>query len=131
MIFDIFDIQLDSGVPIYEQIIAQMIYGIALGSLKPGETVLSVRKLAEHLVVNPNTVAKAYQELEKRGIVVVRRGQGMEVTDDGPAICRRQRQEILRERIRQTLREAALALTPEDLRRLVDEELARCNGKPK
>lgn len=125
----IFDIQNSSAVPIYEQIVAQIIYGIASGTLDRGAMIPSVRELSVQLLVNPNTVARAYQELERRGVVVSRRGRGMEVADDGPAICRKQRKEILRERIRGVLREATLALPEDDLRKLVDEELARCNGK--
>lgn len=125
----IFDLQPDSGVPIYEQIVSQLIYGIASGALPPGEMIRSVRELAEQLVVHPNTVARAFQELERRGVIVARRGRGMEVTAEGPAICQQQRQDIIRSRIRQTLREATLALPAEDIRQLVEEELAHVNGQ--
>jgi GntR family transcriptional regulator len=125
----LFDIQSDSTVPIYEQILSQLIYGIASGTLEPGAEIPSVRELAQQLVINPNTVSKAIQELERRGIVTARRGLKMEVTAEGPKLCRQQRQVILRDRIRQTLREAALALPVEDIRKLVEEELARTNGR--
>jgi GntR family transcriptional regulator len=126
----LFDIQTDSAVPIYEQILAQMIYNIAAGNPPPGELLpLSVRDLAQKLMVNPNTVARAVAELERRGIVTARRGMGMEVTPRGPALCRKQREDIVRQRVRAALREGALALPADDLRGLVEEELVRTNGK--
>jgi GntR family transcriptional regulator len=127
----LFDIHPDSGVPIYEQIVDQITFAIASGALEAGSLIPSVRELAhEHLLVNPNTVARAYQELERRGVVVARRGLGMVVTPDAPALCRQQRQDTVRGRIRQALREAvSSALPPEEIRKLVDEELARANGQ--
>jgi GntR family transcriptional regulator len=126
----LFDIQPDAGVPIYEQIVAQIIYGIASAAVEPGALIPSVRELAERLLVHPNTVARAFQELERRGVVTARRGKGMEVTAAAPALCRAQRQEIVRERIRHALREAASsAMPPTEIRQLVDEELSRANGR--
>jgi GntR family transcriptional regulator len=120
----------DGPVPIYEQIVAQVIYGVAAGALQAGTLIPSVRELAEKLLVHPNTVARAFQELEREGIVTARRGVGMEVTAAAPAVCQIRRQELIRERIRQALREAAAsALADEDIQGIVDEELARVNGK--
>ena len=67
-----------STVPIYEQIVSQVIFGVAAGGLVPGSLIPSVRDLAQRLLVHPNTVAKAFQELERRGVVSARRGIGME-----------------------------------------------------
>jgi len=126
----LFAIQTDSPVPIYEQIVAQVTYAVASGALEAGAMIPSVRELAGSLVVNPNTVARAYQELEQRGVVTAKRGRGMEVTPDAPATCRTERQSLIRGRIRQALREAAgSALSPDDIRQLVDEELTRVNGQ--
>jgi GntR family transcriptional regulator len=126
----IFDVEPDGPVPIYEQIVAQVIYGVAAGALGPGLTIPSVRELAERLRVNPNTIARAFQELERKGVVAARRGLGMEVTAEAPGLCRARRQELVRERIRAALREAASsALTPDQIRKIVDEELTRVNGK--
>ena len=126
----IFEIHPESPVPIYEQIVAQVTFGIASEALPVGGLIPSVRELAERLLVNPNTVARAFQELERRGVIASRRGRGMEVTPDAPATCRAQRREILRGRIRQALREAvSSALEPEEVRKLVEEELARANGR--
>ena len=85
---------------------------------------------AQQITVHPNTVAKAYQELERQGILEAKRGRGMEVTADAPRVCRVKRQEIIRGRIRDALREAvASALPPDEVRQLVEEELHRVNGK--
>lgn len=125
----ILDIQPDSPVPIYEQIVAKITFGIASGALEPGNMIPSVRELAQRLIVHPNTVARAFQELERRGVVEAKRGRGMEVTPAAPGTCRLQRQEIVRGRIRDALREAASsALSAEEIRKVVDEELARANG---
>ena len=125
-----FDLHHDSPVPIYEQIVDQITFAVASGALEPGTLITSVRELAGRLAINPNTVARAFQELERRGVVAARRGRGMEVTADAPELCRRQRQETVRGRIREALREAASsALTAEEIRKLVEEELARVNGQ--
>jgi GntR family transcriptional regulator len=128
MLFD--DLDADGPVPIYEQIVAQVVYHVAAGGLEPGLLIPSVRELAERLRVHPNTVARAFQELERDGILVARRGRGMELTAEAPALCRARRQELVRQRVRAALREAVRsALSPEQIRHLVDEELARVNGK--
>jgi len=124
------DIQADSPVPIYEQIVAQVTFGIASGAVEPGALIPSVREMAQQLLVNPNTVARAVQELERRGLVEAKRGLGMEVTAAAPRLCRAQRQEIVRGRIRAALREAASSALPhEEIRKLVEDELARSNGQ--
>jgi GntR family transcriptional regulator len=125
----ILDIHPDSPIPIYEQIVAQITFAVASGALDTGALIPSVRELAQRIVVNPNTVARAYQELERRGVLEARRGCGMEVTTRAPAACRAERQAIVRGRIRAALHEAvSSALSPEDIRRLVEEELTRVNG---
>ena len=125
----LFSVQPDGPVPIYEQIVAQVIYGVAAGTLPVGTFIPSVRELAETLVVHPNTVARAFQELERLGIVASRRGRGMEVTEKAPVACQTRRQALVRGRIRQALQEAvASVLEPEEIRRLFEEELARVNG---
>ena len=126
----LFDIDPNSPVPIFEQIVDQVVFHIASGGLEVGDLIPSVRELGTRLTVHPNTVAKAYQDLERQGVVATKRGRGMEVTAEAPAVCRAKRQEIVRGRIREALREAASsALSPEDIRQLVEEELTRVNGK--
>jgi len=126
----LFTIHADGAAPIYEQIVAQVIYGVAAGTLEAGGLIPSVRELAETLLVHPNTVARAFQELERAGIVTARRGVGMEVTAGAQAVCRAKRRELVQGRIRDALREAAASgLNVEEIRRLVEEETTAVNGK--
>ncbi len=119
-----------SSTPLYEQIVAQVIFAIASEGLKPGDLIPSVRELAQRILVHPNTVARSFQELERRGVVAARRGVGMEVTAEAPRICRDQRQEIVRAQIRDALHAAVASALPADaIRRLVEEELNHVNGQ--
>ena len=99
-------IDASSGAPIYLQIVNQMKYLVAAGRLAPGEEVLPIRALAEQLVINPNTVARAYLELERAGVVVKRQGSGTFVADSPPAVSKSRRQKILAERADALLAEA-------------------------
>ncbi len=79
------------GVAIYQQIVNQVKYLVASGRLKAGAELPAIRVLAERLVVNPNTVARAYRELEAAGIVEKRRTAGTFVSDQGSPLARRER----------------------------------------
>jgi GntR family transcriptional regulator len=94
------------GVPIYMQIVNQVKYLAASGRLKPGEEMPPIRVLADKLVVNPNTVARAYRELELAGVVTKRRTAGTYVSDAGSPLARRERLRILAERADALLAEA-------------------------
>ena len=87
------------GVPIYLQIVNQVKYLVAAGRLAPGEEIPPIRALAEQLVINPNTVAKAYHELEREGVVTKRHGSGTFISDNGSPLARRERLRILTQRI--------------------------------
>ncbi len=94
------------GVPIYLQIVNQVKYLVAAGRLAPGEELPPIRVLAEQLVVNPNTVARAYRELEAAGVVTKRRTAGTYVSDAGSPLARRERLRILTDRADHLLAEA-------------------------
>src|SRR5438309_7287641 len=64
------------GTPIYLQLMEQVRHAIETGALRPGEQLPGIRPLAEELVINPNTVAKAYRELEHEGVIELRQGAG-------------------------------------------------------
>ena len=102
-------IDANNGVPIYEQIGRQVKYAVANGSLLIGEHVPSVRELATQLAVNPNTVARAYRELQQAGVLVPIRGTGLAIAPEAPQKCREDRLEIVRERIHSVVREAQQA----------------------
>jgi GntR family transcriptional regulator len=95
-----------SGVPIYLQIVNQVTYLVASGRLREGEELPPIRGLAEKLLVNPNTVARAYRELELAGAVTKRRTAGTYVSGAGSRLARRERIRILTERIDALLSEA-------------------------
>ena len=94
------------GVPIYLQIVNQVKYLVASGRLAPGEELPPIRVLATQLVINPNTVARAYRELELSGILTKRRTAGTYVSAAGSPLARRERRKILIERIDALLAEA-------------------------
>ncbi len=94
------------GVPIYLQLVSQIKFLVSSGRLAPGEQLPPVRKLAEQLVINPNTVARAYRELEGEGVVTCRRGAGVFVADGVSPLARREQNRILAERVDVLLTEA-------------------------
>jgi len=94
------------GVPIYLQIINQIKYLVASGRLSAGEELPPIRVLAEKLLVNPNTVVRAYRELELAGVVVKRRTSGTYVSEAGSRLARRDRLKIIVQRIDALLAEA-------------------------
>ena len=94
------------GVPIYQQIVNQVKYLVASGRLASGQQIPPVRRLAEQLIINPNTVARAYRELEADGVIATRRGAGAFIADRGSPLARREQNRILAERIDVLLTEA-------------------------
>jgi len=114
-----------SGVPIYLQLMEQVKHSIETGALRPGEQLPGIRPLAEELVINPNTVAKAYRELEHEGVIELRHGAGAFVAGNAGA-------KKLTEKVRagQAIVAAAVGrlrargVTDEEIRRLFEAELA-------
>jgi GntR family transcriptional regulator len=94
------------GVPIYQQIVNQVKYLVAAGRLAEGEELPPIRVLAERLVVNPNTVARAYRELEAAGVVEKRRTAGTFVSGGPSPLSRRERLKIVTARVDALLAEA-------------------------
>ena len=110
------------GVPIYLQIANQVKYLVASGRLAPGHEIPPIRVLAHQLLVNPNTVARAYLELERDGIVQKRHGSGTYISDTGSPLARKERLKILSERVDALLAEARnLHVEPQELLRLIKE----------
>ena len=114
-----------SGVPIYLQLMEQVKHAIETGALRPGEQLPGIRPLAEDLVINPNTVAKAYRELEHEGVIELRQGAGAFVSDKAPT-----RKDADKLRAAQATIAAAVdklrarGVTDDEIRRLVEAELA-------
>lgn len=99
-------INVSDGVPIYRQIVNQIRYMVASGVLQAGEEVPPIRTLALQLSVTPNTIVKAYGELESAGIVSKRRGAGTYVSDGGSPLADSERERILEKRVDGLLAEA-------------------------
>jgi len=113
------------GVAIYLQIVNQVKYLVASGRLTPGAELPPIRVLAERLLINPSTVARAYRELEAAGIVEKRRTAGTYVSDQGSPLARRERMKILAERIDALLAEARqMNITLEDVIKLIEQRNA-------
>jgi len=113
------------GVPIYLQLMEQVKHAVETGALRAGDQLPGIRPLAEELVINPNTVAKAYRELEHEGVIELRHGAGAFVTAQAGG-----RKLADRVRAAQPLVAAAIerlrarGLTDEEIRRLFEAELA-------
>ncbi len=96
----------NDGKPIYRQIVSQVKYLVAARRLRPGDELPPIRTLAEQLLINPNTVARAYRELEIAGMLTKRQGAGTYVADAGSPLADSERERILTERIDALLAEA-------------------------
>ena len=119
------------GVPIYLQIVNQVKYLVASGRLAAGEELPPIRTLAEQLLVNPNTVARAYRELEQAGIVTMRRTAGTYVSDATSPLARRERLKIVTARVDALLAEARqMNIDTETLIKLIQERDAAMQPAP-
>lgn len=117
-----FRVRPESGEPIYRQLKRQIKHAVATGVLEPGDQLPTVRELAEELVVNPNTVARAYRETRQDGLLESTRGRGTFVSERADELTRDQRRARLRPFLEQAVAEArSLGYGPDELR----EELER------
>ena len=107
-----------SGVPIYLQLMEQVKHGIETGALRPGEQLPGIRPLAEELVINPNTVAKAYRELEHEGVIELRHGAGAFISANA-------RSKRLTDKLRAAQAIVAAAVERLRARGVTDEEIRR------
>ena len=120
-----FPIDPAGDVPIYEQIVRQVKLAVADGVLAGGQMVPSVRKLSKELAINPNTIARAYQELQTDLVLEPLRGRGMAVRRDSVTRCTKARNTIVVDAVRTALRDAlAGGMSPHELRELFETELA-------
>jgi len=119
-----------TGLPIYLQIQAQVKQAVAAGALRAGDAMPSVRKLASDLRINPNTVARAYLELEREGVISAVPGGGTFVADGLPGLLKAERVRRIRPLARQVAVEGRqLRLSRDEIVQLVDEELKALGGK--
>lgn len=118
-----FGLNPSSGTPLYLQLVEHLKHSIETGAIRAGERLPSVRRMAEDLLINPNTVARAYRDLEHEGIVDLKHGSGVFVRESIVA-----RTELMK-KAEPVLRSAvdrleSLDLSEEEIRRLMENELA-------
>jgi GntR family transcriptional regulator len=117
-------IDASNGLPIYDQIVRQVKFAVAHGAFRPGDLVPSVRELALQIAVNPNTVARAYRDLQVDGVLEPLRGEGLRITKDARKQCQADRQRLLRDRLRGAILECRHGgLDSNDIRKLIDDVL--------
>jgi GntR family transcriptional regulator len=126
-----FDIQHDSRVPIHEQIAEQIRTHIASGALKPGARLAEYRALAQELLTNPQSVARAYVELETEEVLKKDDAGAMEITPGAALTCRLRLQDSARIRIHQAIAQAFSAgLAESEVRHAIELGLAAAKNKP-
>ena len=119
-----FNINTGSNTPIYQQITAQVRLAVAAGKLAVGDQLPSVRGLAEELVVNPNTVARAYADLMREGLIESRAGCGVFITRKRKVFSRAEGRRRLEPQLDALIGEAmTLDFTREELREAFEEKL--------
>lgn len=122
----IWKIDLSSATSVYMQIGDQVKYAVATGALAPGDRLPTIRQVATDTRVNRNTIARAYAELEREGVIVSRTGRGSFVADTQTSILKRERLRILEELIRKVLVEAYHFQIPlDELRKTFDRVAKR------
>lgn len=122
-------VDLSSPEPLFEQIAFAVKEAVARGELAQGEKLPSVRELAQELSINPNTVVRAYEALERDGVVTRRQGAGCFVTGRGSVLNGRERRRQLTELAQRTVTEGYhLGFTPEEIKGAVEDALGRLHS---
>ncbi len=126
------DVQVDvsSRVPIYRQVCDQIRLAIAQGKLQPNDKLSSVRELSRQIVVNPNTIARVYTELEREGILNTRPGLGVFVAEPRSDLTKKARREKLMEQLNAFLSGAVhLGLTQDEVLKAFEEQMKKFQWK--
>jgi GntR family transcriptional regulator len=121
-----FRLNASSGVPLYVQLMEQVKHAVETGALHPGDQLPTIRALAQELIMNPNTVVRAYRDLEHEGIVELRHGLGVFVSSSVSAKGKngkvmRQAQNVVESAIE---RLRSLGVTEQEMRRLFENEIS-------
>lgn len=118
------NIEPNNGMPIFEQVMRQIKFAVAEGTLVPGQLLPSVRLLAKKLAVNPNTIQRAYQELQTEEVLESLRGRGIAVCAGAKRRCVSDRQTLLGQRLTAVVEEAIRGgLEPDRLREMFDKAI--------
>ena len=120
----IFRLNQSSGAPLYLQLMEQVKHAVETGALREGDQLPTIRKLAEDLVVNPNTVVRAYRELDHEGVLELRHGSGAYIKESAAGRARliRKAQAVMQSAIERLI---LMGLTEDELRRAFENELAQ------
>jgi GntR family transcriptional regulator len=122
----ILDLNMGGERPIYGQIADRVKFAVAGGALRPGDMVPPIRELSKQLVVNPNTVARAYRDLQTEGLLESVRGMGLQVAEGAVDRCRAARREMVRHRLRRAIEDARQSwMDPAEIEAIFREEWAR------
>jgi GntR family transcriptional regulator len=120
-----FHIESGSSIPIYRQIEDQVRRAVATGALKQGDSIPSIRALAEQLVINPNTVARAYGDLVREGTLISQHGKSLVVAEKRQIFSKEERERRLAEAVEVFINEILfLDFSPTQVRRLLDKKLS-------
>jgi GntR family transcriptional regulator len=124
----IFRLNPSSGIPLYLQLMEQIKHAVETGALREGDQLPTIRKLAEDLVMNPNTVVRAYRELEHEGVLELRHGSGAFIKESAAGRARliHKAQAVVQSTVERLL---SLGLTEEELRRAFENELAQARSQ--
>jgi GntR family transcriptional regulator len=124
----IFRLNQSSGIPLYLQLIEQVKHAVETGALREGDQLPTIRKVAEDLVMNPNTVVRAYRELEHEGVLELKHGSGAYIKESAGNRARvmRKAQTVVQSTID---RLASLGLAEDEIRRVVENELAQARAQ--
>lgn len=126
-----FSVEPANGLPIYDQIVRQIKFAVANRVLTSGDMVPSVREAARELAINPNTVVRAYRELQSAGILATIRGTGLQVTDEAYKRCRKDKSDLIRARLGNVLEEAKRAgLSANEIQAMVADEVRQLFREP-
>jgi GntR family transcriptional regulator len=126
----IFRLNPSSGIPLYLQLMEQVKHAVETGALREGDQLPAIRKVAEDLVMNPNTVVRAYRELEHEGVIELRHGSGAYIKESAGTRAKviHKAQAVVQSMLE---RLASLGLTEEELRRIFENELAQSRAQPR
>jgi len=121
-----FDINTSNGVPVYEQVARQIVSAIASGGLDAGQMVPSVREMAKELAINPNTVSRAYRQLQDSAVLETVRGSGIAVASGAKAKCKSMRSQAIRARIAHVIVEARQSqLSDDEILKMIQTEMKK------
>jgi len=125
-----FQIDFTNGLAVYDQVVRQVKFAVAAKLLKEGDLVPSVRELARELTINPNTVSRAYRQLQDDGVLTPVRGTGLAVAAGACSRCCDERLELICTRLKQVFIEARQShLDRQTLRKVVERQLADSEGE--